>query len=324
MHNNYDFDLLFVLFCIDIRHKRKDIMAEMEKDNMDKTGAKMPMAAEGDKPTDKMDEGTGTAPMMDKSVEGNESIDAQDIDDTLTILNVMDKENGGKGMIAELPEALRGSIKYLIEKLIFVRDAFEDPTWKLILDDMADQKEDGQMPSVEVAIARTVPMDKLMEMAENEDYEGAQGELSAKMDSDKQMAEEDEMAQANFAESQEAGKAYAVEMGYDETKTNALFQKVMDLFAVMADGKLTKVEFAEIDKMLNYDMDTENLRNQIGTQEAKEVLPDKASVDAAMSSSMPKKAAPAKNMPGMGSMGAYESPMTDVTQVGKRNRSGRK
>ncbi len=60
----------------------------------------------------------------------------------------MDEQIGGKGGIAEIPDALRGSIKYLVDQLTFVKGLFEDPLWMSILDDLADQKEDGKTPSV--------------------------------------------------------------------------------------------------------------------------------------------------------------------------------
>jgi len=262
---------------------------------------------------------SATAP-MDESADGSiKAPEAKDIDDTLMLLNVMDKKIGGSGNIAEIPESLSGSIKYLIEKLVFVRDLFEDPIWKALLDDMADQKEDGKTPSVEVAIARNIPIEKITQLAESEDYESAQSGLSENLSMQKKAEEEDAEYEASFNESQKAGEEYAAEMGYDEARKNQLFQKVLDLFKVMSDGKLTKAEFAEVDKMLNYGPDTESLRNQLSEQGSKEVLPDKASVESTMSNKQtPQIAKPVG--PGMGSMDAYNDTGVDLTQIGKRKR----
>lgn len=261
-----------------------------------------------------------TAPLEDKSVDQvSDSLDGEDIDDALVLLNIMDKEVGGKGEIAGIPEDMRSSIKYLVEKLVFVRDLFDDPLWKAILDDMADQKEDGKTPSVEVAIARNIPLEKIQTIAESEDYEGAQNELTSNLVSKKQAEEEDAQYEASFEESKKAGEAYAAEMGYDDAQKNELFQHVLDLFKIMADGKLTVNEFKQVDKMRNYDKDVEDLRSQIQPKEAKEVLPDKASVEAAITKKevKPKNNA---NTPGIGSMGAYQNIGTDVTKVGSRRR----
>jgi len=263
---------------------------------------------------------TTAAPVEDKSKV--EIPDAGDISDILMLLNVMDQEKGGKGEITEVPEALRGSISYLIEQLKFVRDLFEDPDWKAILDDMADQKEDGKTPSVEVAIVRNIPIEKIQQLAESEDYEGAQRELADNFASKKKTEEEDAMYDANFQKSLEAGEAYAAKMGYDEARKNELFQKVFDLYKVMADGILTEDEYSEVDKMLNYDPDTQSLKEQIGNQEAKEILPDQASVDAALSKVKTPTTSQPKDIPGMGSMGAYQSPAVDITSIGSRKRKG--
>jgi len=260
-----------------------------------------------------------SAPNTEKP-EDSKAPDTKDFNDALMILNIMDKEIGGTGEITEIPESMRGSIKYIIEKLIFIRDLFEDPTWKAILDDLADQKEDGKTPSVEVAIARNIPMEKLLDLAENEDYEGAQSELTDRMASQKQTEEEDAIYDANFQQSQKAGQEYAAEMGYDEDRTNALFQAVLDLLKVTADGILTKEEFAKVDKMLNYDADTESLQAQINTQDAKEILPDKASVDASLSAKPRPASNTNVNTPGLGSMDAYSNTGTDVTKIGSRKR----
>jgi len=263
---------------------------------------------------------TPAAPTMDESEGGSsETLDGEDIDDVLTLLNIVDKEIGGNGEIAGIPDELRNSFKYIVDKLIFVRDLFEDPLWKSILDDMADQKEDGKTPSVEVAIARNIPLEKLQTLAESEDYEGTQTELTSNMEAGKK-AEEEEMAyEANFEASKKAGEEYAAEMGYDEDEKNSLFQLVLDLLKITADGILTIDEFRKVDKMRNYDKDIEDLRSQIKPKETKEVLPDKSSVDAKIKTQIPKVNKPA-NGPGIGSLSAYQNVATDVTQIGSRRR----
>jgi hypothetical protein len=248
-----------------------------------------------------------------------EAPDEEDIDDVLALLNIVEQETGGKGEIKDIPPELRNSIKYIYDKLVFVRELFEDPLWKAILDDMADQKEDGEVPSAEVAIVRNIPLDKLQQLAESEDYAGAQNELASNLDASKKSAEDDAMLEENFNASQQAGTEYAKEMGYDEDEKNALFQVVLELFNIMGDGKLTKEEWAKVDKMRNYDKDTEALKSQIEAQgETKEVLPDQASMEATMKPAPPE--AKPKSAPGLGSMAAYQNPATDITQVGARKR----
>lgn len=263
------------------------------------------------------------APKEDKPVEQEtETLDAEDIDDALTLLNIMDREIGGKGEIGVIPEEMRGSIKYLVEKLVFVRDLFEDPLWKSILDDMADQKEDGKTPSVEVAIARNIPLEKIQTLTESEDYEGVQGELSSNITAKKQSEEEEVEIEASFEESKKALDEYSAKMGYDEERINELSQTALDLFQILADGKISVVEWEKVDKMQNYDDDIEDLRSQIQPKEAKEVLPDKSSVDATIKTQTQTKqtSKPPVNTPGIGSMGAYNNVGTDITNIGKRKR----
>ena len=258
------------------------------------------------------------APVKDETTV--EAPEADDIKDVIALLNILDTNTGGKGAIAEIPEALRGSVKYLVDQLTFIKDLFADPLYMAILDDLADQKEDGTTPSVEVAIARNIPMEKLQALAESEDYEGAQGELTDNLAMQKQVGEEDAQYEANFTQSQKAGEEYAAEMGYDEARKNELFQKVLDLLTIMGDGVLTKVEFADVDKMLNYGPDTESLRAQLSEQDSKEVLPDQASVEATISGT--RKPAPSKPTtgPGMQSLGSYDDVNAKITGTGKRKR----
>jgi len=256
-----------------------------------------------DNKTTGIEKQTTVAPTKEKTMEGEGGPGKEDFNNVLEILNMMDSEVGGKGKITEIPEDLKASIKYLVDKLIVVRDAFADPMWKSLLDDMADQAEDGKTPSVEVAIARTVPMEKLQELADNEEYEGAQSELADNLAAKQKTEDEDAMYDQNFQKTQEAANAYAEKMGYDETRKNVLLQKVFDLYKVMADGILTEHEFSEVDKMLNYDTDTADLRSQIESGKSeKEVLPDQSSVDATIKASQEKPVKKSNSVPGLGSM----------------------
>ena len=54
------------------------------------------------------------------------------------------------------------------------------------------------------------------------------------------------------------------------------------LMKIFGDGFISKTEFAEVDKMNNYDNDIAGLKSQLPEKPKKEVLPDKASIDAAM------------------------------------------
>lgn len=275
---------------------------------------------EGKTPVVEADTKTTVAP-MDQTTD--EAPAKEDIDDVLMLLNMMDKESGGKGEIAEIPDGLRGSIGFLVDKLNFVRELFEDPDYKALLDDLADQKEDGQTPSVKVAIARNIPIEDIQSLADTEDYEGVQNSLTDSLTAQKQADEEDALFEANFQESKAAGDTYAAEMGYDEEEKQALFDLVLELFRIMGDGKLTVEEFRRVDKMRNFDKITEDLRSQIPTGDTKEVLPDQASIETAKAAMpAPQPSAPANSM-GMGSMSAYQDPMTDVTAVRGQGRRGK-
>ena len=280
-------------------------MAEDKKiEETKETG--MPLEDTG-KPTEvNPDIATDVAPPGEKPTEevvSEEAPDTEDIDDVLIILNTMDELSGGKGSLSGIPDELRGSISYLIEKLKFVRDMFEDPYWKQIMDDLADQREDGNTPSVEVAIARTIPIEKLIELADNEDYEGVQKSLSESLANKKSMKEEDKEYEGKFSKVMENLDTYASNIGYDDTQKQELAQFTFDLIKIIGDGDITVDEFAKVDKMRNYDKDTEDLRKQIGeAPDTKEVLPDQASIESGSMSSPKAAPAPRKEGPGMESM----------------------
>lgn len=274
----------------------------------------------GKSPEVKIEGEATVAPVMDEPIV--DAPEAEDLSDVISLLNLMDTNNGGKGAIADIPEDLRGSIKYLVGLLTGLKDLYEDPLYMAINDDLFDQREEGLTPSVEVAIARNIPLDRLQDLADSEDYEGTQSELTDGIAAGKQAVMDGKQDEANFELFQQAGQEYAAEMGYDEARTNELFQKVLDLLQVMGDGVLTKAEFAEVDKMLNYGPDTENLRSKLSAQTPKEVLPDQASIDATVTKTnqAPVRKAPV-NAPGMASLAAYgEDTNAKITGTGKRRR----
>lgn len=274
------------------------------------------------------------APMKDKTTDAPE---AEDFSTVIEILNAVDRDMlQGKGEITEIPGPMQGSLKYIIEQMVFLRDLFEDPLWKAIMDDLVDQKEDGRMPSILVAFARNVPMEKFEAIADNEDYIGAQQELADNMAMEEEnrmkAEEEDAMFEEGFQASKAAGMEYAEEMGYDEAQTNELFQFMLDFYKIVGDGKLTKDEWSKVDKMRNYDKDMEDMRAQMPADDkAKEVLPDQASLETEMAPPPPKRHG---NMGGGMKIGmesmvspnarAYENVGTDVTQIGKRKIMGKK
>lgn len=287
---------------------KKDLEVTQKKD--------IAVNEDGKTPGIEVNKDTTVAP-IDKPTEEvkDEMPAAEDIADVVAILNILDKEVGGKGEITEIPDTLRSSLGFLVKSLSTVKDMWEDPTWEDILDDLRDQKEDGMTPSIEVAVARTIPLDKLQALVESEDYEGVQTELRGSLDASKSAADEETMYNESFDKMQAEAQTYADEMGYDEERKNELLNAIFNILKIVGDGKLSKVEFAEFDKMINYGPDTTSLRDQLSSQDAKEVLPDKSSVDAALSPAMPKKTE-VKNEPGLDSLAYYEEP--DYTQTGRR------
>ena len=88
------------------------------------------------------------------------------------------------------------------------------------------------------------------------------------------------------------------------------------LMKVFGDGFISKKEFAEVDKMNNYDNDIAGLKNQLPEKPTKEVLPDKASINAEMNPAPVQKTQPRNMMENMAAMQGG----VDVTEVGKRKR----
>jgi len=275
--------------------------------------------------TDEVKENKGMN--SDKSTEKNvaqnskptEAPTNNDIDQVINVLNELDMLSGGKGTIKQLPPELLGSVKYLIDKMTAVKEAFADPLFVSLIDDMVDQHEDGQIPSVEVAVVRNIPIEKLQDLADTEEYGNTQMELANNLASQKTKEEEDSILDQNFASSQAAGDEYAAEMGYSSDEKNALFKFMMDMYSIIGDGKLTKKEWKDVDNMRNFDKITGDLQSQIRSQEdAKVVLPDQSSIEAAKSSTqnMNRPRQNNTNVPGLSSLGngnPYQNVSTDYT-----------
>lgn len=292
----------------------------MAKEEYTKETESQEVAAEAGKPSETEKPTEEAAQEPGKSGEGGEeeALSGDDITDVITILNAIDSDLGGKGEIKSIPPELVSVMKSLVQKLIVLRDVSEDPLWKAILDDIVDQKEDGSPASLKVAIARNVPLQELMDLAENEDYAGAQKSLGDKLNADKEMAAEDERISMNFDKSKANFEAYCAKNNYDEAEKSALWEKVSMLMRVFGDGLLTEGEFAEVDKMRNYDSDIAGMKAQIPAENKKEVLPDKASIDASIYPAAKKPASyqPRNQIESM----AANAPLVDVTDIGKRKR----
>lgn len=243
--------------------------------------------------------------------------DEEDISDIIGMLNEMSSITGGEeGGIKDVPTEIRPVIRFMIQKMVALRDLFKDPLFKIILDDMVDQAEDGKEPSALVAFVRNVPREEYEELADSEDYEGAQGRVSSQL-SDMETAKQSESELLDkFNESQEAGKRFAKSMGYDDQETVKLFSFAFEWFKILGDGVISENEWAKVDKMRNYDADVDALKQRMPQAPRKEVLPDKSSMASAPMPTRGITAPAATNS--IERMGAMASPAEDITQVGKR------
>ena len=243
--------------------------------------------------------------------------DEEDISDIIGMLNEMSSITGeGEGGIKDVPAEMRPVIRFMIQKMVALRDLFKDPLFKIILDDMVDQAEDGKEPSALVAFVRYVSRDEYEELADSEDYEGAQGRVSSQLsDMDTAKQSESELLD-KFNESQEAGKRFAKSMGYDDQEIVKLFSFAFEWFKILGDGVISENEWAKVDKMRNYDADVDALKQRMPQAPRKEVLPDKSSMASAPMPTRGITAPAATNS--IERMGAMASPAEDITQVGKR------
>lgn len=263
------------------------------------------------------------APVGDESLPGQETdgLDEEDISDLVVMLNAIQKVEGGTGEIKDIPKELRGVSRFLINKMMGLRDAFADPLFKAILDDMVDQKEEGQMPSVIVAISRVVPLDKIQEVADNENYAEVQESVAADEQSRQDAMAKEDALNANIQQFIGDIDAYCAEMNYDEVEKEALTNYINNFINALADFKLTKEEIKEFDKGRNYGRDIEDLKSQIPSEPKKEVLPDKASIDeSAAAKAMPQKP---REMSQMERLAIQQASQTDVTKIGDRKRYGK-
>lgn len=264
------------------------------------------------------------APATDKpdGAAASDAPDEKDISDVIKLLNEIQTMNGGKGDIAEIAPNLVGTVKFLLDKMIALRDAFQDPLFKSVLDDMVDQQEDGKTPSLLVAVARNAPMEELQDLANNENYADVQGAVDEQLANTKADEDAEEVLFGNYEGSKKEGQAYADEMGYNEAEAQKLFKTVMDWISILGDGKITRKEWGEADNMRNYTKDTEALRSQIPEVPKKEVVPDKSSIAATMAETSPKKkTTTARNS--IEGMGATATGLGGFGNVGKR-RYGKK
>nr|WP_319265287.1 hypothetical protein [uncultured Draconibacterium sp.] len=255
------------------------------------------------------------APVEDKPApapEASEAPDGDDITNVVMLLNEFDKIAGGKGEITELPENIMGPVKFLVDKMVALRDAYYDPLFKAILDDMVDQQEDGMTPSVKVAVARTIPLEEIQQLADNEEYGAVQQGLADSKTAADEESKADEELFAKLDKSKENHAAYCSEMGYDEAESNALWEEYMTFLNAQADGEITKTEWQKFDKQRNYDPDMAALKAQLPQEPTKTVVPDKASVDTSRISQP--KTANNKSTDAM----AYAQQGTDYANVGKR------
>lgn len=258
------------------------------------------------------------APEMDQTAETGEPMDEEDISDIIGILNLIDKDYaGGKGEISTIPPELKGVVKTLITKLLALKNSYKDPYWVAINDDLVEQGEEGvENPSVLVAIARNVPLDELESIADNENYGDIQKSVSDKLNKESEDGKAEEELYGKFDKSKAEFEAYCQENSLSDEAKSALWQKVVMLMKIFGDGYISKTEYAEVDKMNNYDNDIAGLKNQMPKQPKKEVLPDKASIGEAMNPVPVTKPQPRNSIE---NMAAY-SGGTDVTEIGKRKR----
>lgn len=215
--------------------------------------------------------------------ETTDAADSQDIEQVLMILNEINQISGGKGKIAGIPPEIIGPVKFLVEKMVTIKDAFEDPLFKDVLDDMHEQRMDGQVPSLLVAVARNVPMEELQKVADDEGYEDVQNAVNDRVSKEKEDEEAEKTLYGNFDQSKKNIDDYCTECGYDEARKQKLYGTIAMLRNAFADGLISKEEAAKIDKIDNYDSDVETLKSQAApVGGVKTQLPDKASIEESM------------------------------------------
>ena len=117
---------------------------------------------------------------------------------------------------------------------------------------------------------------------------------------------------AKFEESQKNIEAYCDKQGYDDAEKEAFYAVINMWRDVFADGLISEQDCERIDKERNYDKDMASLKAQIPQEPTKEVVPDKASVDA----SMAPKPTPKENS--VNALSIASQGVSDYMNVGKR------
>lgn len=244
--------------------------------------------------------------------EKSESTGSQEIENLISVLNEIDKVKGGKGEIKSIPPELHNAIKLAVGYLTTIRDLYDDPLYKDVMDDMHEQRIDGHVPSLLVAVARNVPMEELQRVADEEGYEDVQKAVTYRVSKEKENEDSEKTLYRNFDTSKKNIDDYCSESGYDDARKQALYATISMLRNCFADGLLTKEEIAKIDKIDNYDSDIQTLKSQVPTGGVKTVLPDKASID----ESMAQKKTPAPVQNSIDNAASYQTPA--YMETGKR------
>lgn len=223
---------------------------------------------------------------MPEASEKNETSENSNL--LLDVINEFDKIAGGKGEITSIPEELTPSITLMIDRIKTILSIVNDPLYNDMMDDLHEQKMNGETPSVLVAIARNVPIEELQRVADEEGYEDVQNAVNDRVSKEKEDEEAEKTLYGNFDQSKKNIDDYCTECGYDEARKQKLYGTIAMLRNAFADGLISKEEAAKIDKIDNYDSDVETLKSQAAPAGGiKTVLPDKASIDESMT---PKKA----------------------------------
>ena len=249
---------------------------------------------------------------------GEEIPTQDDFSAVIELLNEVDIMNGGNGEIGDIPPALANSVKYIADKMIALRDAFEDPYLKDVLDNMVDQREDGKTPSLLAAVAQILPIEEIQQLADSEDYESAQNGVKEGLEKQQEEQAGEAELYAKFDESKGNIEAYVSEMGYNEDEAGRLYDRIAKLRDIFADGLITKEEVAEIDKADKYDSDVAALQQQIPAEPTKEVLPDRGSMDEQVAQTQQKPSGPSAPRNSIEALQANQGGQTDVTKIGKR------
>lgn len=244
-------------------------------------------------PTDKVEVETDVADSKPTDVETEtDALDKEDVDELLTLLNEINTAVGSEGAIGAIPDEMRGVTQAIVDKIVFLRNLYEDPTFEDILDDLAEQAELGETPSILVAVARTIPMEDIEAAADEENYSEIQSKVKGRIAERAENAAEEGRVLSNIDQTMQNLEQYASEQNYSDEEKDALMAEIKKMMGWFADGSISVEEFAEIDKKRNYDRDIEEVKSQIPPETKREVMPDAASMAAMPQAPAPKKAKP--------------------------------